>query len=192
MNKRSIALLLALLLLATLCACGRKSESQAEAAETAAEAPTTVETLETAEATDETVAAPAEDTATPQPTPNWVENDDGSLSATITTEDGSNIGLSLGVIDKADFEGAAEDSTAAPTTPEPTDAPTAPADAPVDMTDWFFPGTDTTLAEYEAMSAEEQLLFYYSFATADEFYEWYNAALAEQTANSGNILVPLP
>lgn len=191
MNKRSIALLLALLLLATLCACGRKSESQAETAETAATVET-AETAETAETTSETATAPAKATATPQPTPNWVENDDGSLSTTITTEDGSNIGLSLGVADRTDFDDAAEDSAAAPTTPEATDAPTASAAAPADMTDWVFPGTDTTLAEYEAMSAEEQLLFYYSFATADEFYEWYNAALAEQVANSGNILVDLP
>lgn len=191
MNKRSIALLLALLLLATLCACGRKSESQAETAETAATVET-AETAETAETTSETATAPTKATATPQPTPNWVENDDGSLSTTITAEDGSNIGLSLGVADRTDFDGAAEDSAAAPTTPEATDAPTAPAAALADMTDWVFPGTDTTLAEYEAMSAEEQLLFYYSFATADEFYEWYNAALAEQVANSGNILVDLP
>lgn len=51
------------------------------------------------------------------------------------------------------------------------------------------PDWNTTLAEYEAMSAQEQLLFYYSFANAEEFQTWYNAAKAEHDANSGDIII---
>ena len=53
------------------------------------------------------------------------------------------------------------------------------------------PGPDltTTYAEYEDMSPEAQMLFYYSFADADDFHAWYNAAKAEYEAGRGDIVV---
>lgn len=64
---------------------------------------------------------------------------------------------------------------------EPTVAPMTPGQ--------IGPNLDTTYEEYLAMSTEEQMRFYYSFACAEDFYEWYNAAKAEYEANSGDIVV---
>ncbi len=75
-------------------------------------------------------------------------------------------------------------STPAPTaSPAPTTAPTVaprPTDSPsqtqAPATNWTGPARNTTLAQYEAMSGQEQLLFYYSFASAADFNAWYNTA----------------
>lgn len=43
--------------------------------------------------------------------------------------------------------------------------------------------------DYKKLSANERLLFYYSFANADEFWEWYNTAKAECESNSNEIII---
>lgn len=43
--------------------------------------------------------------------------------------------------------------------------------------------------DYEAMSSEKQMLFYYSFANADAFLEWYNNAKAEYEAGLETIYI---
>lgn len=193
MNKKIIALLLAVLLLAALCACGRKSESAA----------TTEATTET-DAAESTTAAgvpdpvkgepdSAADIPTPQPTLNWVENDDGSMTATIQGENDTTGSVTMGVVEGENIEALDESAGAStpaestsvpvPTTP-PLEAPTEPQDP---ITDWTGPDTSTTLAEYNAMSGTEQTLFYYSFANDDEFLAWYNAAKAADDAGKNYI-----
>lgn len=51
------------------------------------------------------------------------------------------------------------------------------------------PDMDMTYEEYEAMSSEEKMLFYYSFADADSFFEWYNAAKAAYESENGSIII---
>lgn len=51
------------------------------------------------------------------------------------------------------------------------------------------PNLAMTYLEYEAMSGEEQMLYYYSFANADAFMEWYDAAKAEYEAENEVIYI---
>lgn len=53
------------------------------------------------------------------------------------------------------------------------------------------PDYNTTYQEYEAMSGQEQMLFYYSFANAEEFTEWYNAAKAEYDESIDKVYIGL-
>lgn len=190
MNKKTIALLLAVLLLASLCACGRRSAAQTEAAETVGTAAeTTIETGET-QSTNET-APESESIATPAPTLNWVENDDGSMTATIDNGNGGAANVTLGVAEGVNFDDlddAAMDSTPVDPAPAPTEAPAQDFNlGSITLPDTIGPDTSTTLAEYEAMSGTEQTLFYYSFATAEDFTAWYNAAKAADDAGKNYI-----
>ena len=84
-----------------------------------------------------------------------------------------------------------------PTQPEPTEpVPTElkqtepkPTQPPTGGTKVEAPGNNITFVDYESMSKEEQMLFYYSFADADAFFEWYNAAKAEYEAGRGDIII---
>lgn len=232
MNKKTIALLLALVLAVSLCACGRRKAAQSETAQDEAVKAEAAETETAAEAAAETgetepadQAAPESDAiATPAPTLNWVENDDGSMTATIDNGNGGTATVTMGVVEGENFDdlddpaigSAPIESTPAPdadsdtpastptTAPASTNAPaptTAPAstNAPAPTTapaedigtvtapNYVGPDTSTTLAEYEAMSGTEQTLFYYSFATADDFLAWYNAAKAADDAQKNYI-----
>lgn len=189
MNKKTIALLLSVLLLASLCACGRRSAAQTEATETDAAAETTIETGET-QSTNET-APESESIATPAPTLNWVENDDGSMTATIDNGSGGAANVTIGVVEGesiADLDDTAMDSTPVEPVTAPTEAPAQDFDlGSITLPDSIGPDTSTTLAEYEAMSGTEQTLFYYSFATAEDFTAWYNAAKAADDAGKNYI-----
>lgn len=195
MNKKTTALLLAVLLLASLCACGRRSAAQTEAAEAAeatAEAEATTEATETEAPTEaETPEAADSLTPTPAPTLNWVENDDGSMTATIDNGNGGAANVTLGVAEGVNFDDlddAAIDSTPVEPAPAPTEAPAQDFDlGSITLPDSIGPDTSTTLAEYEAMSGTEQTLFYYSFASADDFMAWYNAAKAADDAGKNYI-----
>ena len=51
------------------------------------------------------------------------------------------------------------------------------------------PDLTTTYEEYEAMTSEEKLLFYYSFADPDDFFEWLDAAKARYEEENGSIII---
>lgn len=188
MYKRIISVFLALLMLLSLCACRRKNP--AVISDSFVETPVTTEEPQA-------TPSPTPDNGTPThlPTLNWVESEDGqSMTAIVPTEDGQSIEVSLGITDNDNpFDDNTSytdtNSTIPPLIERPTERPTpttAPTEAPVPTnipsqpqaptTNWTGPATDTTLAEYEAMSGEAQMLFYYSFANADDFNAWYNAA----------------
>lgn len=79
-----------------------------------------------------------------------------------------------------------------PTEPEYTEPetfepkPTQPAPIGIKVEE---PGTDITYADYEAMSEEEQILFYYSFSDADAFNSWYAAAKATHDTGREEITI---
>lgn len=51
------------------------------------------------------------------------------------------------------------------------------------------PDVEVTYQDYEIMSAQEQMLFYYSFANAEAFNEWYNSAKEEYEANIDKVYI---
>lgn len=51
------------------------------------------------------------------------------------------------------------------------------------------PDESISYLKYEAMSAQEQTLFYYSFANAEAFTEWYNNAKAEYEASIDKVYI---
>lgn len=188
MYKRIISVFLVLLMLLSLCACRRKNP--------AAISDSFIGTPVATEAPQATPSpTPGNDTPSPLPTLNWVESEDGqSMTATLPGNNGENSEVQIGVAEggtAGDIPEGNINSVPAPTVaptpteaPVPTEAPTVPQ-APITV--WTGPATDTTLAEYEAMSGEEQMLFYYSFANAEDFNTWYNAAKAEADANNNYI-----
>lgn len=84
-----------------------------------------------------------------------------------------------------------------PTQPKPTDpkptgsvsAETKPIQSSGDVIKVEKPGTDITFSDYESMSGEEQMLFYYSFADANAFNAWYENAKAVHDAGREEIII---
>ena len=192
MYKRIVSVFLALLMLLSLCACRRKNPAAISdsfiGTPVATEAP-------------QTTPSPTPDNCTPThlPTLNWVESEDGSsMTAVLPGTDGADSQVQIGVTEGEAVENAPVGGTVStPTTtasPAPSDPP-VPTNAPdqpqAPITVWTGPATDTTLAEYEAMSGEEQTLFYYSFANADDFLAWYNTAKAASEAGKDYIEIGL-
>lgn len=74
-----------------------------------------------------------------------------------------------------------------PTEPKPTEPePTQPSTGGIKVED---PGTGVSFAEYEAMSGQEQMLFYYTFADANAFNTWYDEAKAAHDAGKNDIII---
>lgn len=79
-----------------------------------------------------------------------------------------------------------------PTEPKPTEPkPTEPKPTQLGTggTKVDEPGSDVTFADYESMSGQEQMLFYYSFADDDAFNVWYEAAKAAYDAGKNEIII---
>ena len=89
--------------------------------------------------------------------------------------------------------GVVESDETIPDVPDGDDKPVESTQPPVKETEpketkpkgeqSIGPDMSTSYEEYEAMSGEEQTMFYYSFSSADAFVSWYNAAKAEYEAN---------
>lgn len=95
-------------------------------------------------------------------------------------------------------EGEGEDFDENSNLPTDSQVPTAPKSEDTSNPESSIPsvgsintGFDSTLTyeEYEAMTNEEKLLYYYSFADADAFFEWYNAAKAAYDAENESIII---
>lgn len=131
-----------------------------------------------------------------------LESTPESVIMDVNTEDGQDIRVEIGGISEDVFPDEPEDdssqenpSNTVPTIPQEPEFETKPQDPtetpvnPPQANEPNSPNTAMSFAEYEAMSPEEQLMFYYSFADAEAFQAWYNAAKAEHDANNGDIII---
>ena len=49
--------------------------------------------------------------------------------------------------------------------------------------------TSPTWEEYQAMSADEKLAFYYTFPTADDFFDWRDKAKKEYEDSKDDVII---
>lgn len=185
MYKKTMALLLAALLLLSFGACGRKAPASVS------EIYEQIDNRDPAAPSDapETADPVPPDSTGPAPALDWVESEDGqSMTALLPGRNGTQGEVQIGVVQGEAVEDAPESGDASAPTRAPVPAPEVPrSPAPGPITDWTGPDRNTTLEEYEAMSGEEQTLFYYSFANADDFLAWYAEARAASEAGKDYI-----
>ena len=163
MNKKTIALLLALLLL--LSGCKAKNNAAAEATD----AP-------------ETIAVTEENTPTETLHPALTDNPfgDGWTEPSEPVQAGETTAAT-----EASKETEAPEETEAPKATEAPDA-TEPAAKPTEAPE---DNGEMNYDKYMSMSAKEQSDYMNSFESVDAFFAWYNAAKAEHDAQNPDIEV---
>ena len=121
-----------------------------------------------------------------------VESTPTSVTMEFQSEDGRNMEIEIGGKADSGLDAENEDSENSPAEtkpPKPIETQPGTVSGPTHVNDQNGPDITTTYEEYEAMSAADQLLFYYSFADPESFQAWYNGAKAEYEANRGDIIV---
>lgn len=194
MKSKYLALLVAMLIVLCCFAGCKKDAPITEIPQTTDSAASTIPS-QTTEATQNTVASESTVPEETEPTAEAVvvESTPDSITLEVEGEDGTKFQVQIGGTDEAVFPdesvGEEQPVQTQPTQPQPTETqPTEPYTPPTsDGT--VGPNREVTFAQYEAMAEMDQLLFYYSFADANDFYAWYNAAKAEHEANNGDIII---
>lgn len=150
--------------------------------------------------TEETIVDESEEIKATAPVVVEVIQDDPNTNKIILeNQDGEKTEVQMGVVDleediqmtdkddpvpEKEDESQAETKPAIETEPEETEITST-----ILQTGQIGPDESTTYLEYEAMSAQEQALFYYSFANAEAFNEWYNSAKEEYEANIDKVYI---
>ncbi len=123
------------------------------------------------------------------------EADENTDNLIVSDKDGNSAKVQVGVAEGDTIIPDAPDESSdieiqnKPNSTETSKENAAPSQSQTTDNDNSGSGSNTTYEEYEAMSGTEQTMFYYSFADADEFLDWYNKAKAEYEAEQEKIYV---
>lgn len=197
MKRKYIALLTVMLaLLFCFLGCGKDAPNSESVENT--QPSTSNEPGQTTEATESTSATTESEPTTSEETEPTVEavvleSTPDSIVLEVEAEDGSKFQVQIGGTMDSELpdesDGVEQPVQTQPTEPKPTETQPVETVTPPTFEVTAGPDRTTTFEAYEAMSEVEQLVFYYSFADANDFYAWYNAAKAEHEANNGDIII---